>query len=127
MINYKDVSKVKFEEALTRIEEIVVKLEEGKIPLEDTLSFYEEGILLIHACEEKLNNAKLKIEEIDNRDYSVLLKPSVAPKRKRKETDNDDSKENNVKDGANLFPITENNGDDANKLDSGPISEEELT
>ncbi len=53
-----------FEAALSELETIVRQLEEGKIPLEDAVKAYEKGSYLRKLCEEKLNEARLRIEKI---------------------------------------------------------------
>ena len=47
-----------------RLEEIAELLESENTPLEESISLFEEGITLKELCEEKLKNAKLKIEKI---------------------------------------------------------------
>lgn len=54
--------ELKFEEALKKLEQIVEELEQGKIPLEDSLKKYEEGVKLAKFCTEKLQEAEKKIE-----------------------------------------------------------------
>ena len=56
--------KLKFEDSLLRLEEIAELLENENTPLEESISLFEEGINLRDLCEEKLKNAKLKIEKI---------------------------------------------------------------
>ena len=53
-----------FEKSLNRLEEIANLLENENTPLEDSILLFEEGIQLKNICDEKLNNAKLKIEKI---------------------------------------------------------------
>ena len=53
-----------FEEALKRIEEILKQLENKELDLEEAINLYEEGLKLIHFCEEKLKNARTRIEVI---------------------------------------------------------------
>jgi exodeoxyribonuclease VII small subunit len=52
----------KFETSLNRLEEIVQKLEEGELPLEESLKAFEEGMTLVKACEKRLNEAQKKVE-----------------------------------------------------------------
>lgn len=56
--------KLDFEKSLNRLEEIANLLENENTPLEDSILLFEEGIQLKNICDEKLNNAKLKIEKI---------------------------------------------------------------
>lgn len=52
----------KFETSLEKLEKIVHRLEEGNLPLEDSLKAFEEGMQLAKLCEERLNEAQKKIE-----------------------------------------------------------------
>ncbi len=53
-----------FEEALQELETIVRRLEEGKTSLEDAIKAYERGAALRTHCEKKLQNARLRVEQI---------------------------------------------------------------
>lgn len=54
-----------FEEALKKLEAIVEKLNTEEVTLEESVSLYEEGLKLSKICSETLENAALKIEEIE--------------------------------------------------------------
>ncbi len=56
------MSELTFEQAVVELEEIIKKLEAGKMPLEDAVKAFERGSELKKICEEKLKNAQLKIE-----------------------------------------------------------------
>lgn len=56
-----------FEEALTKLEAIVDKLDDEDITLEDSVQLYEEGLKLSKICSKTLENAELKIEEIEKK------------------------------------------------------------
>lgn len=53
-----------FEEAMKRLDAIVEKLEEDKVPLEDMLARYEEGVALAKYCSDKLEAAEQKVRLI---------------------------------------------------------------
>lgn len=53
-----------FETAIERLENIVTEMESDKLPLEDLLVRYEEGVKLVRVCEEKLQAAGKRIEMI---------------------------------------------------------------
>ncbi|MDI6704318.1 MAG: exodeoxyribonuclease VII small subunit [bacterium] len=53
---------MEFEEALMRLEEIVRRLEQEGLGLDEALRLFEEGMKLRNICEERLNEAKDKIE-----------------------------------------------------------------
>jgi exodeoxyribonuclease VII small subunit len=56
--------KLKFETALTKLEETVKKLEEGDLPLDQSLKMFEEGMELARFCEKSLNEAQGKVEKL---------------------------------------------------------------
>jgi exodeoxyribonuclease VII small subunit len=56
------MSDLRFEDCLTRLEQIVSALESGNLALEDSLKVYEEGIALARRCVKYLNDAEQKIE-----------------------------------------------------------------
>jgi exodeoxyribonuclease VII small subunit len=51
-----------FETAIERLEEIVERMEGDKMPLQELLDRYEEGVKLVKVCEEKLASAEKRIE-----------------------------------------------------------------
>ena len=57
-------SELNFEGAMDRLEKIVEQMESGKMPLEDLIVRYEEGMNLVKICQERLANAEQKIEII---------------------------------------------------------------
>lgn len=54
-----------FEEALERLEGIVEELANEEITLEKSVELYEKGLELSRICSETLEQASLKIEQID--------------------------------------------------------------
>ena len=59
-----DILKLSFEKALAELEEIVDNLENGSIDLEKSIEFYTRGSHLKAHCQQKLDDAVLKLEEI---------------------------------------------------------------
>src|SRR3984893_16462702 len=57
-------AELNFEGAMDRLEKIVEQMETGKLPLEDLIVRYEEGMSLVKVCQERLTNAEEKIEII---------------------------------------------------------------
>ena len=53
-----------FEEALGRLDETVSALETGKLPLEDAIHLYEEGVHLAQRCQELLDQAELRVSRL---------------------------------------------------------------
>jgi exodeoxyribonuclease VII small subunit len=60
------VKELSFEEAITKLEEIVKKLEEGDVPLEKAIEYYQEGMILSKYCNEKLSKVEKQMEQIMN-------------------------------------------------------------
>lgn len=52
----------KFEDCLQRLEKIVQELEKGDVPLEKSLTLFEEGIQLSNSCRKELEDAEGKVE-----------------------------------------------------------------
>ena len=59
-----DIKKLSFEKALVELEEIVDNLESGSVDLEQSIGHYTRGSLLRLHCQNKLDEAVLKLEEI---------------------------------------------------------------
>jgi exodeoxyribonuclease VII small subunit len=59
-----DISKLSFEQAIKKLTDIVSKIEQGQISLEQSLAQYEQGMELIKHCRAILQKAEKKIEEI---------------------------------------------------------------
>ena len=62
--NHADVNKLSFEKAIEELETIVKRLEEGKVPLEESVAIYERGESLKRRCEELLKQAEARVEKI---------------------------------------------------------------
>jgi exodeoxyribonuclease VII small subunit len=60
----KKISKMSFESAMTRLEEIVEILSSQKINLDSMIELHEEGNLLKEHCAKRLEEAKMKIETV---------------------------------------------------------------
>lgn len=59
-----DIKKLTFERAIEELESIVKRLEEGKVPLEESVAIYERGENLKKRCEELLKQAEARVEKI---------------------------------------------------------------
>lgn len=56
------MAKIKFEDALKGLEDVVERLEKGDLSLDETLSEYEQGLKLYKQCIALLENAEKKIQ-----------------------------------------------------------------
>ena len=61
------MKNIKYENAIKKLEEIVLRLEKGDLPLEETIKLYDEATKLSGYCAALLDNAKLKIEELSQK------------------------------------------------------------
>ena len=59
-----DIAKLGFEEALSELEKIVRRLEEGEGKLDDSIKAYERGVMLKKHCQAKLQEAQMRVEKI---------------------------------------------------------------
>jgi exodeoxyribonuclease VII small subunit len=59
-----DVGKLSFERAIEELESIVKRLEEGRVPLEESVAIYERGETLKRRCEELLRQAEARVDKI---------------------------------------------------------------
>ena len=53
-----------FEDALSRLETLVEKMESGEGTLEQSLDWFEEGMSLIKSCRQELEYAEQKVKEL---------------------------------------------------------------
>lgn len=60
--------KLTFEEAMKNLEEIVERLEEGDVPLEEAISIYRKGMELSKLCHDKLKNVEEQLTQIITED-----------------------------------------------------------
>jgi exodeoxyribonuclease VII small subunit len=59
-----DVDRLSFERAIEELEAIVKRLEDGKVPLEESVAIYERGEVLKRRCEHLLRQAEARVEKI---------------------------------------------------------------
>ncbi|VBB69390.1 Exodeoxyribonuclease VII small subunit [invertebrate metagenome] len=57
-----DITAMDFEDAMAALEDIVRRLEGGRIRLEEAVVAYERGVALKRHCEVRLKEAKIKVE-----------------------------------------------------------------
>lgn len=55
-----------FQEALDDLRDVAQELESGDLPLEEAMERYRRGLQLIEFCEDRLEEAELLVEEIDD-------------------------------------------------------------
>ena len=82
-------TELNFEKAMDRLEAIVEQMESGKLPLEDLIVRYEEGMNLVKVCQDRLTKAEQKIEIIARNSAG---KPAVKDFEPAAESNNEDVK-----------------------------------
>ena len=64
MADHAEIATLPFEKALQELEQIVTRLESGKVDLEQSIAIYERGEALKKHCETLLKDAEARIEKI---------------------------------------------------------------
>lgn len=59
-----EIDNLTFEEAFTELEQVVSKLEDGGLTLEQSLEIFERGRALAAYCSQQLDDAELKVKQI---------------------------------------------------------------
>jgi exodeoxyribonuclease VII small subunit len=80
------VAAVKFEKALSRLEEIVRALEKGDLPLEDSIKLFEEGIRWSKTCMKMLEDAEKKVEVLIATDGKTTTRPFDPEEEENRES-----------------------------------------
>ena len=66
-----------FEEAFERLEACITSLQDGKMPLEQALHYYQEGMQLAQLCNDLLQKAELSVQQLSSNEGGDTL--SVSP------------------------------------------------
>jgi exodeoxyribonuclease VII small subunit len=66
------MTDLKFEDCLSRLEQIVTALEAGNLSLEDSLKIFEEGIAMSRHCARYLEDAQRRIEVLAKDDAGAV-------------------------------------------------------
>ena len=64
--------KMKFEASMARLDEIVNELEKNERPLDESIQLFKEGLKLVRACNEKLNEFETQVKDIMERNGGDL-------------------------------------------------------
>jgi exodeoxyribonuclease VII small subunit len=94
-------AELNFEGAMDRLEKIVEQMESGKLPLEDLIKRYEEGMNLVKICQERLASAEQKIEIIARNSAGKPVvkefEPAQEPATSEKAADESESTDDEIK------------------------------
>ncbi|GAC1682177.1 MAG: exodeoxyribonuclease VII small subunit [Ktedonobacteraceae bacterium] len=58
------MTSLSYEEAFAQLEAAVTALQDGKLPLERALQYYEEGMKLAQHCDTLLQKAELSVQQL---------------------------------------------------------------
>ena len=75
----KKIENLNFEESLSELENIVQRLEQGELSLEDSMALFERGLNLSQNSQVKLKDAEQKIEILLEKDGQQVLAPFESP------------------------------------------------
>jgi exodeoxyribonuclease VII small subunit len=96
-------AELNFEGAMDRLEKIVEQMESGKLPLEDLIVRYEEGMNLVRVCQERLANAEQKIEIIARNSAGKTVVKEFEPTQEAATTDKRIEEPESTNDEIKLF------------------------
>lgn len=66
-------TKERYEDALAKLEEIVARMSQGDLPLEEMLKSFEEGIRLTRICAKKLDEAERRVQILLEEEGTIHL------------------------------------------------------
>ena len=69
------MTKFNFEKQLSRLEEIVAKLQEEQTDLDASVKLFEEGVTLSKELSQKLETVKFKVEELKKKGAEMMTEP----------------------------------------------------
>ena len=67
-INPTGDDKLTFEEAMAELDELVSRMEDGELSLDDSLKAFERGVMLTRKCQEALSQAELRVKTLTDAD-----------------------------------------------------------
>ncbi|MCX9010961.1 MAG: exodeoxyribonuclease VII small subunit [Candidatus Methanoperedens sp.] len=67
--------EISFEESLAELENIVQKLENGQLSLDESLLLFDKGIRLVRECDTMLKNTKQKVEKLIEENNCLVSEP----------------------------------------------------
>jgi len=71
----KKKSATLFEDSLTELEQLVIRLEQGDISLEESLKSFERGVNLTRTCQQALQEAEQKVQILIEKNGTQSLEP----------------------------------------------------
>ena len=71
-------NEITFEQAIAELQDVVDKLEAGKVALEESRSLYERGVALVKICNDRLDRAQQRVSAVRTDGDTVALQPFGA-------------------------------------------------
>ena len=96
-------AELNFEGAMERLEKIVEQMESGKLPLEDLIVRYEEGMSLVKVCQDRLTNVEQKIEIITRNSAGKAVVKEFEPAQESPGFEKPTAESENTNDEIKLF------------------------
>lgn len=73
----KKTNSINFEKTLAELEQLVETMEKGDLSLEESLKYFERGILLTKTCQQALSDAEQKVRVLLEKTVNLRLNPST--------------------------------------------------
>jgi exodeoxyribonuclease VII small subunit len=74
-----DLGELGFDQILTRLREVVIRLESGELSLEQSLVIYEQGVQLARRGQQLLASAEKRVEILISASGGIEVAPFVDP------------------------------------------------
>jgi exodeoxyribonuclease VII small subunit len=72
------VEKLSFEEAFAEAQEIIARLGNGSLSLDESIAVFERGMRLVHHCDALLGSAELRVQQLDTRADGTLAARDIT-------------------------------------------------
>jgi len=71
----KETNQLSFEEAMEKLEDIVQKMEENELPLEEAIAVFQQGMTLSQLCHQKLQTVEKQIHTLVEKNGELTMEP----------------------------------------------------
>ena len=78
-MTYNKLEKLTFEDAMKELEKLVDSLDKGDVSLDEAIAAYDRGSQLKDHCQNKLNEAKMKVETIQSSENVDAIPEKLSP------------------------------------------------
>ena len=74
-----NLESLSFEDALNELQRIVTRLEQGNLPMEESLVLFERGTRLARLCQLRLDQAELRVAQLTRQDDGQIATTPFEP------------------------------------------------